>query len=448
MIDTNGDSNKGTTATGKAVSPISELLPYHYDQLRARGLSDETMRAAGLRSEVNHLTLASLIDWKKWPRKCGGAIVLPYSPDFVRVRPDNPANLGGKPAKYLSPKGRGVRVYIPPTSNGDLRDVQRLLCITEGEFKSLAIVQAGYACVGLGGVDCWHEKKSSALLPQLEQLPWKGRRVLIVFDSDAADNENVADNIKLLAAALTARGAIVKVVRIPPGPNGEKQGADDFIAACGVDAFHKLVNAAEEPEAVEPGMMKVSARALLPEKEAKAIIEANKREGVNTILYWRDSLWHYHRGAYREVEDSETRAKVMLWANAKAFGVTQRTVADIVAQMKAQSFVSGDREPPIWLDGKGQWPAEETVVAANGICHLPSLAECRPDAIIPLTPQLFALNALPYSANFRASCCGPWPAGADCGSVAGLSFPRAPPTWLTSLTRLARPSGRLLRSAV
>jgi hypothetical protein len=56
---------------------------------------------------------------------------------------------------------------------------------------------------------------------------------MIVFDSDAETNKQVARARDALAAFLTERGAIVKIVRVPHGPNGEKLGIDDYLAIGG-----------------------------------------------------------------------------------------------------------------------------------------------------------------------------------------------------------------------
>ncbi len=48
--------------SGIVVSPIPGLLPHHYAHLQESGLSDETIRAAGLRSETAFAKLRSILD--------------------------------------------------------------------------------------------------------------------------------------------------------------------------------------------------------------------------------------------------------------------------------------------------------------------------------------------------------------------------------------------------
>ena len=65
--------------------------------------------------------------------------------------------------------------------------------------------------------------------------------VYIVFDSDAAHNTNVKINESMLAEALKNRGAEVKVVRLPAGPDDAKVGLDDYLVAHGADEAFDLV---------------------------------------------------------------------------------------------------------------------------------------------------------------------------------------------------------------
>src|SRR5690242_17888714 len=61
---------------------------------------------------------------------------------FTRVKPDRPfLDRYGKPSKYLSPKGAGNRLYIPPGVESILPDHKTPLWITEGEKKALKGVQ-------------------------------------------------------------------------------------------------------------------------------------------------------------------------------------------------------------------------------------------------------------------------------------------------------------------
>jgi hypothetical protein len=90
------------------------------------------------------------------------------------------------------------------------------------------------------------------MIPDFDLIPWAGRAVTIVFDSDAADNPDIQWAEWHLAEALQTRGATVKVVRVPalpPGPDGTrvKVGLDDFLRANGPEAFAALLRDAQPP---------------------------------------------------------------------------------------------------------------------------------------------------------------------------------------------------------
>ena len=148
-----------------------------------------------------------------------------------------------------------------------------------GRKKSLKATQDGFPCIGLTGVDCWHMRKSSALLPDLDRIQWTGRVAYIVFDSDLAKNETSAENATLLADQLGRRGAKVKVVYLPPGTNGDKVGLDDFLVANGKSAFFKLLESAEEPIAANPDELRQPAKDMDAATEAAALLEKSKHDG-------------------------------------------------------------------------------------------------------------------------------------------------------------------------
>jgi hypothetical protein len=83
--------------------------------------------------------------------------------------------------------------------------------------------------------------KNVSLIEELAGIAWAGRRVYIVYDSDAVSNRNVLMAETELARQLLDRGANVFTVRLPDF-EGRKQGMDDFIVLEGRDAFQKLVD--------------------------------------------------------------------------------------------------------------------------------------------------------------------------------------------------------------
>ncbi len=219
-----------------------QLLPPHFQDLQRSGLSNETIRSLGFFSgttqEVEEILCFN----------AGSGLVLPYpcldkEERFCRVKPDNPPIIDGKPAKYLSPKGAKVRGFIPPKTNQALKNPTSPVIITEGEKKSAKADQEDFPCIGLAGV--WSFYQDHALIPDLMQLGWSRRPVIIAYDSDAAEKDQVKEAIFVLERELVALGANAKVIRFKSAPDGSKTGLDDFLVAESPMALRELLEKAK-----------------------------------------------------------------------------------------------------------------------------------------------------------------------------------------------------------
>jgi uncharacterized protein DUF3854 len=199
--------------------------------------------------------------------KAGAGLAFPYRDPatgapidgFVRLRLDHPNGTG----RYRQPPWSRPRLYVPFASAGDLRDPQIEIVVVEGERKALSVAawsersRRHLIVIGIGGVWSWRRsirgelpegglgKVDSQPIEDLDVIAWMGRRVAIVFDSDVLTNPDVARAERALARELEGRGAIVRVARIPSGPNGQKVGADDLLAQQGDDVMTAILNASQ-----------------------------------------------------------------------------------------------------------------------------------------------------------------------------------------------------------
>jgi hypothetical protein len=201
----------------------------HLADLRRSGLSDETIRTAGIYT----------VQPSDIGKKLGGGdagmvslLAFPYSGcgDFERYRCFYENGKTGP--KYRQPKGMPNRLYIPP--GVDLTGDEPII-LTEGEKKTLKLAQEGFPALGIGGVWNWLTKgdgEESGPIGDLDLVNWR-RPVTIVFDSDGSNNQQVRLAAFRLARELTRRGASVSILFLPHGKNGQKQGADDFLIAHG-----------------------------------------------------------------------------------------------------------------------------------------------------------------------------------------------------------------------
>ncbi len=239
---------------------MSQLLPHHREHLRAGGLTDATIAAAGLFSVTGDGAGLGL------PAGLTG-IAFPYPGTEVRIggrrlalhrlRVDE-ACRRSPDRKYESPpKARledalPFHVYVPP-GVADLRKrTVAAVWITEGEKKALVLTQHGRPCLGLPGVFLFTDPRDDAphearrLHPDLRRWHWRDRVVFVCFDADRLDNEQVALAHERLSTRLAAEGARVRVVTVPDGP-----GVDDHLVTRGTQALEALADAAQPwlPEA-------------------------------------------------------------------------------------------------------------------------------------------------------------------------------------------------------
>jgi hypothetical protein len=285
-------TNPGTNGTAPAsgIDPATglRLCPEHLADLQKSGLSDDTIRGCGFYS-VSGFRVRELLGWDTAKKdSLGDCLAIPYRDaegnpiplldkdgrpvlskngeplHYTRLKPGKPRTPKGKkePCKYESRIGAPVLPYFPPCTLAALKDPSHPLLITEGEKKAAKADQEGFPCIGLAGVECWSAPRAKGedgrakgkrkLLPELAAIPWKDRLVSIVYDSDLADKPNVQWAEWGLAEALRERGAVVKVVRLPPGPpddKGEpvKRGLDDFLVSHGKDALAERLVFATDP---------------------------------------------------------------------------------------------------------------------------------------------------------------------------------------------------------
>lgn len=148
-----------------------------------------------------------------------------------------------KKNKYLLPSGSKPLAYFPPSDTPELLADSHAPCIlTEGAKKALAIENAltdnlakplRSLVIAFPGVDGYKypqtvtkangaKIKASDVLPELKEIEFDGREVLIIYDTNVLTNKNVYFARHRLAQTLIALGAVVYFVTLPliDGVNG------------------------------------------------------------------------------------------------------------------------------------------------------------------------------------------------------------------------------------
>ena len=166
----------------------------------------------------------------------------------------------GKP-KFKAPKGSGSRPYFSPLMpDGYLEDVNIPLVLIEGPVKVDSCyehIPTGFCCVGLTGTwntkdrrdenGKWNPANDTRLLPELKAIPMRGRKVIILFDSDIEDNISVDDAATDIGNWTRKRGARPHRCTLPSEPDGSKNGADDFLVRHGAD---QLILKLQQPKVI------------------------------------------------------------------------------------------------------------------------------------------------------------------------------------------------------
>jgi putative DNA primase/helicase len=480
------------------------LMPRHLQDLEASGLTEETIRKAGLYSEARREYVQRLLGWSSYPGTLGQVLVFPYhfphertlgdyelvdedgrvtpvirSATYHRLKPDHPRDRDDDDGvvKYEATKGQPNRAYFPPGTLPVLQDVSAPLILTEGEKKALAADQAGFPCVALAGVFSWQQRRPKdvkgngrgprRLLPDLEEfVAWKGRQVFVAFDSDREDNPNVMQAERYLARELAEPGAVVKIVKIP-GEGGEKVGLDDYLIRHGADGLRALLAAAEDPGLIYANELEPPAAVTNSLRQAERFLEKNCRHADGSTLRYGNGgcLYQWDGVTYAEISEKDLRprvhqslkeeflpydrARLLRWeeevraydrrdADDKApkpgpkpvaLDVTVPCVNNVVQSILSHEEVSFGPHvaPDTWI-GEPPFPAEQVLVARNGLVDRRALLDGRTDGfLVPHTPRFFTTRkplgfdvdpAAPEPEQWRTFLSQLWPD--DPQSVAAL----------------------------
>jgi hypothetical protein len=220
-----------------SASPL--LLDHHRAQLAASGIDPAVIAERGYFSATK---IAELKRYGFGEVQCNvPALGIPiWGPEgrviLYQSKPDSP-RIGerGKVLKYEIPRKAAMALDVPPRARPYIGDPTTRLWFTEGIKKVDSAISHGAECaVGLLGV--WNfrgmnEDGGKVALAEFEHMALNGRETPIVFDSDAMQKRSVYAALRRFAALLTYRGARARFVYLPSGPNGEKVGLDDYLAA-------------------------------------------------------------------------------------------------------------------------------------------------------------------------------------------------------------------------
>jgi len=186
------------------------------------GITTDVIAARGYRTVTSKAELGRLgftTDQRRVPALLIPVWDLSGEVATYQIRADLPRIVNGKAIKYETPTRSRMALDVPPSIREQVRDVTVPLLITEGVKKTDAAVSRGMCCVALLGVWNWRgtdDQGGKRLLADFERIPWNGRTVSIVFDSDLLEKDPVAQALLRLGRVLRdSLKADVRVVRLP-----------------------------------------------------------------------------------------------------------------------------------------------------------------------------------------------------------------------------------------
>ncbi len=248
-----------------------------------------------------------------------GCQIKPADP-VVRVKPDGTA----VPRKYETAKGAPLCIDVPAFTRAALdkeaAPEETPLWITEGMKKVDSLCSQGLAAIGVSGVYNW--RQGSGVLGDWEEIPIKGRVMVLCFDADAAGNRNVQQAMKRLGAWLDSRGAKeVKYIVVPGDVDGEPcKGVDDFFALGGTPAVLATAATAKAPGTTAADASFTDAF-LVEEAVDQALAGRFCWASGLGWLTWSGKVW-------REAPEVEPIEATRQWASNRYDGVLAEQAAD------------------------------------------------------------------------------------------------------------------------
>jgi len=305
---------------------------------------------------------------------------------FCRLRLLNPTGS----AKYLSPAKSGCQLYIPPRLRA-LLVPGCTLGVVEGEFKAMALTEAGFACVGIGGITAACPRNESGdpeIIPALAALITEVRPAKIAFIGDS-DTALIPDFSREAVKIAQLAGVPVVLPRIPLDALGK--GPDDLREILGTDFLSRwqAILDAAEPVTGKTKPAALAVRLLKREAESFGRLHAETRESACTRLVRIGAAYRADALAFEEIV-TFAASNAGLGKQTFRSAVRDETKLQAAAgnaahaETVASKFADSCANDPLYFDGRAYWRKERD----GNFGQL-----CREDVRLHLGVQGFSLFA-------------------------------------------------------
>lgn len=301
---------------------------------------------------------------------------------FARIRLFEPKGA----AKYLSPAKSGCHIYEPPGLASLLVPGCTLL-VTEGEFKALALVEAGLPCVGIGGITSACPRGSDGspeLIPRLADLIAESKpgRVGFCGDSDTSLIPEFAREAVKLAGLLPVPLVLPRIPYDAPG-----KAADDLREIWGADFPDRWLAlvAGAEPVSRDQLPDALALRLLRRDADALAGLTGEANDKAQDRLVRMAATYHQSPRVCAEIEEiglSLGMKKTVLRASVKEYRARQAEQLEEERSKAAEIEIAASPEPPLFFDGSAYWRKESDgrfgrLSREDALLHMASLGLSR-----------------------------------------------------------------------
>lgn len=224
----------------------------------------------------------------------------------AQFKPGQPQPCNGKTVKYASAKSKTGHLDVPPTMATAVRTVSAPLWITEGVKKADCLASKGIPVIGLAGVYNWRSRMGT--LGDWEDIPLKGRAVVICFDSDAKHKRDVSSAMRRLGMWLESKGvADIRYLIVPEEVDGTAvKGVDDYFHAGGT--LEGLRDAASKEMPSDNTRDAAFSDAVLADTVCFEALEGNYRWAAGLgWMRWDGKVW-------TECTDATVMEEIRQWA--------------------------------------------------------------------------------------------------------------------------------------
>lgn len=350
--------------------------------------------------------------------------------DFRQRRPKSDGGTGWE----WKVKGTRHVLYRLPELLAANPEQPVLICEGEKDVDRVCSIGAVATC-NPGGAGKWLDDFSDSLA---------GRHVYLMCDNDEAGRKHC----DLVAGSLAGKAAsihVVQLVGLPdhgdvsdwlgPDPASPLHTPAELVAQLEAapiyDPDHPLSDNSSSTQSAanesdnDPHRLArlfVSQHTFVPAgQEASA--------GLPTIRFWRGVWYRWHDGYYDPLDPDEMRCRVVSSMKAEfdrvnaekvrnfipededdlppqVTPVTVTAVGNVLQALRSQCLLPSSIDPPsiLAVDGFTSTPAKHLISLRNGVLDLRKFLEDADDVLIPHSPRLFTLAALPIDFDPSAEC--------------------------------------------